>query len=82
MLIGRYDISNDIIPPGTCFSMFVYIRTHFCFTLIAGNLTAQLMGSHKGIGSGIQIPEMWLQAPLPFPHPATRTSRKAYWQAR
>ena len=28
----------------TCFSMFVYIRTHFHFALIGGNLTAQLTG--------------------------------------
>ena len=40
-----------------CFLMFVYIRVLFHFALIGGNLTAQLMGSHKGIGGGIQIPE-------------------------
>ena len=40
MLIGGDDISNDVITPGTCFSMFVYIRTHFHFVLIGGNLTA------------------------------------------
>ena len=40
MLIGGDDISNDVITPGTCFSMFVYIRTHFHFMLIGGNLTA------------------------------------------
>ena len=28
----------------TCFSMFVYIRTHFPFALIGGNLTAQSTG--------------------------------------
>ena len=27
MLIGGDDISNDVITLGTCFSMFVYIRT-------------------------------------------------------
>ena len=26
MLIGGYDISNDVITLDTCFSMFVYIR--------------------------------------------------------
>ena len=57
MLIGQDDISNDIITLGTCFSMFVYIRTHFRFMLIGGNLTAQLTGSHRGIEGGIQIPE-------------------------
>ena len=57
MLIGRYDISNDVIFLGTCFSMFVYIRARFRFALIGGNLTAQSAGSHRGIGSEIQIPE-------------------------
>ena len=38
-------------------SMFVYIRTHFRFGLIGGNLTAESMGSHRGIGVGIQVPE-------------------------
>ena len=57
MLIGQDDINNDIITLGTCFSMFVYIHTGFHFTLIGGNLTAQLTGSHRGIGGGIQIPE-------------------------
>ena len=57
MMIGQDDFSNDVITVGTCFSMFVYICTRFGFTLIGGNLTAQLMGSHRGIGGGIQIPE-------------------------
>ena len=57
MLIGGDDISNDVISLGTCFSMFVYIRAQFRFTLIGGNLTAQSTGSHKGIGGGTQIPE-------------------------
>ena len=54
MLICGDDISNDVITLGTCFSMFVYIHTRFHFVLIGGNLTAQLMGNHRGI----QIPEM------------------------
>ena len=58
MLIGRDDISNDVITFGTCFSMFVYIHAHFHFTLFGRNLIAQSMGSHRGIGGGIQIPEM------------------------
>ena len=57
MLIGRDDISNDVITLGMCFSMFVYIHARFCFMLIGGNLTAQSTGSHRGIGGGIQIPE-------------------------
>ena len=61
------DDRKNIIPLGMCFSMFVYICAHFCFALIGGNVTAQLTGSHRGIGDGIQIPEMCLQALLPFP---------------
>ena len=59
MLICGDDMSNDVITLGACFiSMFVYIRACFCFALIGRSLTAQLMGSHWGIGGGIQIPEM------------------------
>ena len=47
MPIGGDDISNDVITLGTCFSMFVYIHVRFRFVLIGGNLTAQLMGSHR-----------------------------------
>ena len=57
MLIGGDDISNDVITFGTCFSMFVYIRVHFRFALIGGNLTVQSTGSRRGNGGGIQIPE-------------------------
>ena len=49
--------------------MFVYIRAIFCFVPIGRNLTAQLTGSHRGIGGGIQMPETKLQALLPFPSP-------------
>ena len=37
MLIAGGD-SNDVITLGTCFSMFVYIRTRFRFTLIGGGI--------------------------------------------
>ena len=57
MLIGGKEISNDVNTLDTCFSMFFYIRTLFHFALIAGKLTAQSTGSHRGIGCGIQIPE-------------------------
>ena len=57
MLIGGDDISNGSITLGTCFSMFVYIWARFCFTLVSGNVTAQLTQSHRGIGGGIRIPE-------------------------
>ena len=58
MLIGGDDISNDVIPQGTSFSVFVNICICFCFTLINANLTAQSTGSQRGILGGIQIPEM------------------------
>ena len=45
MLNGRDDNSNAINTLGLCFSMSVYIRNRFCFTLIGGNLTAQSSGS-------------------------------------
>ena len=57
MLIGGDDKSNDVIILGTCISMFVYIRARFRLALIGGNLTAQSMGSPRGIGGGIQILE-------------------------
>ena len=57
MLFGRGDIDNDVITLGTGFSMFVYIQVHYTLTPIGGNLTAQSMGSHRGIAGGIQIPE-------------------------
>ena len=65
ILTGGDDSSNDVIT----LSMFVYIRARFRFALIGGNLTSQSTGSHRGIGGGIQIPEMLLQALLPFPAP-------------
>ena len=45
MLIGRDDISNDVITLGTYFSRFVYIRVRFRFTLIGGILTATSTGA-------------------------------------
>ena len=69
MVIGGDDISIDIITLVKGFSMFVYIRARFHFALIGGNLTAQSKSSHRGIGGGIQIPEMELQALLPFAVP-------------
>ena len=63
MLIGgddKYVTSLPLVQAFTCFSMFVYIRARFRFTLIdliGGKLTAQSRGSHRGIGGVIQIPE-------------------------
>ena len=79
MLIGGYDISNDVITLFSCFLMFVYIRTRFCCALIGGDLIVQSTGSHRGIGDGIQIPE--LQALLPFSAPPPGSPRKACSQA-
>ena len=68
MLIGRDDISNDVITLGTCFSIFVYISVRFRFALIGGNLTAQSTGAtgnwrwnlnFRGVVEGL----------LPFPAP-------------
>ena len=65
MLIGRDDISNDVITLDTFFLMLVFIRARFRLALIGGNLTAQSTRSHRGLG----IPETWLQALFPFPAP-------------
>ena len=70
MLIGRDDISNNVITLGPCFFyFFTLFCACLCFTLIGGNLTAQSTGSHSRVGGGIQIPETKLQALLPFPAP-------------
>ena len=73
MLIGGDDISSDIITLGTCFSMFVYIRARFRFAIICGNLTAQSMGSPRGIGGGIQILETYCSCKLSFLFPPCRS---------
>ena len=82
MLIGGNDISNDVIPHSTCFSVFVYICTCFRLIVIDGNLAAQSTGSHRGILGGIQIPEMQLQALLPFPTLLPEFPQRAYLHAR
>ena len=71
MLIGGDDISNDVITLDACFLIFVYIRARFRFALIGGNLTAQSMGSHRGIGGG--IPALFLPPEQP---------RKAFSQVK
>ena len=45
------------LPLERIFSMFVYLYARFLLSLIGGNLTAQSTESHRGIESGIQIPE-------------------------
>ena len=69
MLIGKDDISNDVITLSTCFSMLVYSRDRFRFALIGGKLTAHSTGSYRGIRGGIQISKTQLRALLPFPAP-------------
>ena len=65
MLICEDD-SNDVIIVGTCFSLLVNICARFRLALIGRNLTAQSMGSHRGI---LLEMEFKLQALLPFPAP-------------
>ena len=65
------------------FPCFLYIRVRFRFALIGGNLTAQLTGSHRGIGGRIQIPETLQVASFPsFSRPAARAPQRACSQAR
>ena len=73
MVIAGDDITNDIIT----------LRARFRFAMIGGNLTAQSMGSPRGIGSGIQIPEKrrTVVASSPsFSRPAVRALRRACLQ--
>ena len=72
MLIGKVNISNDVIALGTWFSMFVYISARFRFALIGGNMTAHSTGSHKGIGGGIKFQRG--SCKLSFLFPAGRQS--------
>ena len=51
MLIGGDDISYYFITLGTCFSMFVYIRASFCFTLMAEQLCFFVLSGLKKLGS-------------------------------
>ena len=67
MLIGRDDISNDVITLGTCFSMFFYIHARFHFMLIGRNLTAQSRGSHRGIGGGMKFQRCSCKRSFLFP---------------
>ena len=82
------DISNYIIILGMCFSMFAYISTDFCFTLIGGNLTAQSTGNHRWTGGGMNSNSrglrswLWLVASSSsFSHPAARAPWRACSQA-
>ena len=69
MLIGRDDISNDVITLGTWFSMFVYICARFRFALISGNLTAQSTGSPGELEVEFKFQRCSCKLfPFPFPH--------------
>ena len=63
MVIAGDDITNDIIT----------LRARFRFAMIEGNLTAQSMGSPRGIGSGIQILETYCSCKLSFLFPPCRS---------
>ena len=76
-LIGGDDISNDVIALGTCFSIFVYIRSRFRLVLIGGNLTAQWTGSHRGIGGALQISETVVASSPSFFRPSARAPKRA-----
>ena len=77
MLIGE-DYINDIITLGTCCQVFFNVCLHspsFRCALIGGNVTAQSMGSHRGIVRGIQVPETYTSPSLA--RPAARAPRRA-----
>ena len=63
MVIAGNDMTNDIIT----------LRARFRFAMIEGNLTAQSMGSPRGIGGGIQIPETYCSCKLSFLFPPCRS---------
>ena len=48
MLIGKDDISNDVVILGECVSIFVYICACLHFALIGKNLTAHVYGELQG----------------------------------
>ena len=63
MVIAGDDITNDIIT----------LRARFRFAMIEGNLTAQSMGSPRGIEGGIQILETYCSCKLSFLFPPCRS---------
>ena len=81
MLIGIDDISNDVTTLGMYFSMLVYSRSHFCFTLIGENLTAWSKGSHGGIGDRIKNSRDIAASSPSFSRPAARAPWRACLQA-
>ena len=63
MVIAGDDITNNIIT----------LRARFRFAMIELNLTAQSMGSPRGIGGGIQILETYCSCKLSFLFPPCRS---------
>ena len=81
MLIGRDDISDEVITFGRSFSTFVDIHACFRYALIGRNLTAQPMGRHRGLEVELEF-QRQLQALFPFlPLPLEPPPRKACLQA-
>ena len=67
MLIGRDDISNDVITLGTCFSIFVYIRALFRLALIGGNRTTQSTGAAAELEVEFKFQKRTLRLSFLFP---------------
>ena len=57
----------------TCFSMFVYIRTHFPFAVIGGNLTAQSMEERRWNSNSRDV----VASSPSFSRPTARVPRRA-----
>ena len=64
------------LPLARVFKVCLHSLSGFRFALIGRNMTAQLTGIHREIRGGIQIPETWLQALLPFPAPLPEHHRE------
>ena len=65
-------ISNGVITLGTCSSMFVYICTRFCLTLIGRNLKAQLMEATGELEVNFKFHRCSCKLSFPFPHRCQR----------
>ena len=64
------------LPLARVFKVCLHSLSGFRFALIGRNMTAQLTGIQREIRGGIQIPETWLQALLPFPAPLPEHHRE------
>ena len=81
--LGRDDISNDVITLSIYFSTFVYICARFCFTLINwwksdSSVNGEPQGKWRQNSNSTDV-----VASCPsFSHPAARSLRRAFSQAR